>query len=247
MKDFFPRPTIRCMNEDLGMKTPNAKQVNFSDLDIPLLAVLESQMRAIADGNHLRRIVSIDDNHLYRLKFSERVRGASWFMDMDINLGWLVASGNREEGSLTDFYSKIKSERRLKNKRLSDSGYKPNCKTDSSYLLPKEEDFLCLQVNINYSNLIEISNSLRSIKNEVATNGGTRSFEFFGDVNLCGKVSYSPSHNEVDLILEISSSNSNFLASVLKLFRPEASIDEWDVTYSYSKTQMKYTCYTIWN
>jgi len=125
------RPTIRCLRDDLGYgKLPPASEP-LDALDHPLLRKAATQF-ASSGGSH-ERIVSIDDNVFFKVKIG-RWRGAVW---QDSRRPWLVAAGEREEGSTHDFYEELeqraKRARTARNATQGGSSTK-NCYTDN--LLP---------------------------------------------------------------------------------------------------------------
>ncbi|MFZ0187082.1 MAG: hypothetical protein WAL72_09070 [Streptosporangiaceae bacterium] len=62
--------------------------------------------RALADDQTPHeRIAAIDDEVLFKVKV-QRWRGAVW---VDAGISWLVAAGQREEGSPDDFYASLAS------------------------------------------------------------------------------------------------------------------------------------------
>ena len=68
----------------------------------PLLA--KASERFADDGTPRERIASVDDQILFKVKV-QRWRGAAWMADDGIP--WLVAAGQREEGSPDDFYASL--------------------------------------------------------------------------------------------------------------------------------------------
>jgi hypothetical protein len=89
------RPTLRCLREDLGQAVPPA-DMPLDEVPHPLLAKASDRF---ADGGTPReRIASVDDQVLFKVKV-QRWRGAVWMADDAIS--WLVAAGQREEGSPT--------------------------------------------------------------------------------------------------------------------------------------------------
>ena len=96
------RPTLRCLREDLALAVPRA--------DAPLEEISHSLLagateRFADDQTPHERIAAIDDEVLFKVK-AQRWRGAVW---IDAGIPWLVAAGQREEGSPDDFYASLAS------------------------------------------------------------------------------------------------------------------------------------------
>ena len=95
------RPTLRCLREDLGRAVPPA-DTPLDEVSHPLLA--KASERFADDGTPHERITSVDDQVLFKVKV-QRWRGAIWVADGGIP--WLVAVGQREEGSADDFHASL--------------------------------------------------------------------------------------------------------------------------------------------
>jgi hypothetical protein len=95
------RPTLRCLREDLGQAVPPA-DTPLDEVPHPLLA--KASERFAEDGTPQERIASVDDQLLFKVKV-QRWRGAVWMADGGIP--WLVAAGQREEGSPDGFYASL--------------------------------------------------------------------------------------------------------------------------------------------
>jgi hypothetical protein len=94
------RPTLRCLREDLALPVPSV-DIPLDEITHPLLAKATERF---ADAETPReRISAIDDRVLFKVKV-QRWRGAVW---VDAGLPWLVAAGQREEGSPEDFYAAL--------------------------------------------------------------------------------------------------------------------------------------------
>ena len=95
------RPTLRCLREDLGQALPHA-DTPLDEVSHPLLAKAAEQFAD--DQTPHERIASIDDQVLFKVKV-QRWRGAVWTGDNAIP--WLIAAGQREDGSTDDFYASL--------------------------------------------------------------------------------------------------------------------------------------------
>lgn len=94
------RPTLRCLREDLALAVPRA-DTPLEDIGHPLLGKVGD--RFADDDTSQERIAAIDDQVLFKVKI-QRWRGAVW---VDAGIPWLVAAGQREEGSPDDFYAAL--------------------------------------------------------------------------------------------------------------------------------------------
>jgi hypothetical protein len=131
------RPTLRCLREDLGQAVPPA-DTPLDEVPHPLLA--KASERFADDGTPRERIASIDDQVLFKVKV-QRWRGAVWKADDDIP--WLVAAGQREEGSLDDFYAALTARGKAARSQYNAAHTPPlTTETYTSGLLPGREDEL---------------------------------------------------------------------------------------------------------
>ncbi len=97
------RPTLRTLREDLKLPVPPLPGT-LDTISHPLLAKADEQF-ADEDTPH-ERIRAIDDEVLFKVK-TGRWRGAAW-LDPGAEVPvWLVAAGQREDGSKDDFYAAL--------------------------------------------------------------------------------------------------------------------------------------------
>ncbi|HEY1454902.1 MAG TPA: hypothetical protein VGG31_00280 [Candidatus Dormibacteraeota bacterium] len=131
------RPTLRCLREDLGQAVP-AADTPLDEVPHPLLA--KASERFADDGAPRVRIASVDDQVLFKVKV-QRWRGAVWVADDGIP--WLVAAGQREEGSPDDFYAALAA-RGTAARSQYNAAHTPSLTTSTytSGLLPGQEDEL---------------------------------------------------------------------------------------------------------
>lgn len=96
-----PRPTIRCLTQDLGIGLPGLDV----DLGEDILDALIEELRRVAPESPKgqKRVLSIDDPPVYRIRVSTH-RGATW-VDEDHRIVWLCAARRREDGSAKDAYA----------------------------------------------------------------------------------------------------------------------------------------------
>ena len=131
------RPTLRCLREDLGQAVPPA-DTPLDEVPHPLLA--KASERFAEDGSPQERIASVDDQLLFKVKV-QRWRGAVWMADGSIP--WLVAAGQREEGSPDDFYASLTARGKAARSQYNATHAPPlTTETHTSGLLPGREDEL---------------------------------------------------------------------------------------------------------
>lgn len=131
-----PRPTLRCLREDLGLPLP-AVTIPLDETDHPIVAKT-AELFTDTEAKH-ERIRAIDDQVMFKVKV-QRWRGAVW---IDADLPWLVAAGRREDGSREDFYAKLEAEGKVACARHN-ATHSQALKTSVSttHLLPTRDDHL---------------------------------------------------------------------------------------------------------
>jgi len=130
------RPTLRCLREDLALPVPRV-DTPLDEIAHPLLG--KATERFADDQTPQERISAIDDQVLFKVKI-QRWRGAVW---VDAGLRWLVAAGQREEGSPEDFYTALAARGHSARARHNAEHSPPlSSTTYSEYLLPGREDDL---------------------------------------------------------------------------------------------------------
>jgi hypothetical protein len=129
------RPTIRCINEDLGIRKLPPATEPLDRLDHPVLKKAREVCRD--DPPTSERIVSIDDKVLWKVKIG-RWRGAVWCPSPR---RWLIAAGTREAGSPDDFYADL-AERGRRWRADHNRSTSPGVQTDTlvAPLLPTDAD-----------------------------------------------------------------------------------------------------------
>ncbi|MDT0440249.1 MULTISPECIES: hypothetical protein [Streptomyces] len=128
------RPTLRSLREDLKLSLPSAREP-LDELDHPILAKAREHFADDAAGHE--RIRSIDDEVLLKVKI-QRWRGAVW---TDGDLPWLIAAGQREDGSPDDFYSALETAARAARAHYNANNRHPlSTTTYVGHLLPDQND-----------------------------------------------------------------------------------------------------------
>ncbi len=130
------RPTLRCLREDLGLAVPHADTL-LEETSHPLLAKVTE--RFADDQTPQERIAAIDDQVLFKVKV-QRWRGAVW---VDAGIPWLVAAGQREEGSPDDFHASLAARGKTARARYN-AEHSPSLTTatHTGDLLPTRDDEL---------------------------------------------------------------------------------------------------------
>jgi hypothetical protein len=130
------RPTLRCLREDLGQAVPRA-DTPLDEIEHPLLVKAAEQF---ADRTSHERIAAIDDRILFKVKV-QRWRGAVW---IDGEGGpWLVAAGQREDGSPEDFYASLAARAKAAKSKYNAANSPPLATgTYTGDLMPGREDDL---------------------------------------------------------------------------------------------------------
>ena len=130
------RPTLRCLREDLGLAVPRIDRP-LDEIAHPLLA--KAAERFADDQTPQERIAAVDDQVLFKVK-AQRWRGAVW---ADTGVAWLVAAGQREEGSPDDFYASLAARGKAARARYNAEHTPPlSSTTHTGDLLPGREDEL---------------------------------------------------------------------------------------------------------
>ncbi|MBS2966517.1 hypothetical protein KGA66_25990 [Actinocrinis puniceicyclus] len=130
------RPTLRCLREDLGLALPPVNRP-LDEIDHPLIR--KAAERFADPDTPQERIRAIDDQVLFKVKV-QRWRGAVW---VEADLPWLVAGGQREDGSPDDFYAALESSATAARARYNDEHAPPlTTSTYTGHLLPGREDDL---------------------------------------------------------------------------------------------------------
>jgi len=130
------RPTLRCLREDLALPAPRV-DAPLEEISHPLLA--KAAERFADDQTPQERIAAIDDQVLFKVKV-QRWRGAVW---VDGGVPWLVAAGQREEGSPDDFYTSLAARGKAARAHYNAEHSPPlSSTTYTGNLLPGHEDEL---------------------------------------------------------------------------------------------------------
>lgn len=150
-----PRPTLRCVREDLKLPIPPIDDP-LDEIDHPLLAKAAEQFTD--DTTRHERIRAIDDEILFKVKV-RRWRGAIWTEE---SLPWLIAAGVREDGSLDDFYASLAVDAQAARARYNAEHAKPLVTgTYCGHLLPNQDDYERYQLEAGTRLIRHLSESVR--------------------------------------------------------------------------------------
>ncbi len=127
---------MRCLREDLALAVPGVG-TPLEEVGHPLLA--RASERLADDQAPQERISAIDDQVLFKVKV-QRWRRA---MRTGGDVAWLVAAGQREEGSADDFYAALATRGKAARARCNAEHPAPLTSTTcSGCLMPGHEDDL---------------------------------------------------------------------------------------------------------
>ncbi|MFF7193016.1 hypothetical protein ACFZAM_04880 [Streptomyces sp. NPDC008079] len=153
------RPTLRALRDDLKLSLPSARQP-LDELDHPLLVKARELFAEDKTGHE--RIRAIDDEILFKVKV-QRWRGAVW-TDKDLNLPWLVAAGQREDGSMDDFYSALEANAKAARARYNTDHRQPlPGGTYVGHLLPGRDDHDRYQLEAGTRLVRQLSSAIREL------------------------------------------------------------------------------------
>jgi hypothetical protein len=163
------RPTKRCLYDDLNYTAIPSADTPLHTLDHPLIKKAQQQPT--------ERIVEVDDEVLWKVKVG-RWRGAAW---TQANERWLVAAGNREEGSPDDFYQRLADNGRRWRAEYNASN-RPPVKTDTlvSRLLPDCWDKDRLLLEEQFSKVDELQGVVQQLVHDSYLSGAEENDEAGG-------------------------------------------------------------------
>jgi hypothetical protein len=218
------RPTLRCLQDDLGHPVPPVTQP-LEDLDHPLLAKATEQF-AEADAKH-ERIRAIDDQVLFKVKV-QRWRGAVW---VEADLPWLVAAGRREDGSADDFYAALEADGKAARARYN-AGHREGLKTatHSAHLLPDRADFVRYRAEAGVRFVRRIRAGIRSLVCDSLRDGREHTVDF--DTFTLGIQVRADQGHETYVAVRITGSVPSNLAVVVLGNVPGCDRDGWYPEYA---------------
>jgi hypothetical protein len=215
---------MRCLREDLEVAVPTA-DTPLEEVSHPLLA---KAAECFADDQASReRIVSIDDRVLFKVKV-QRWRGAVW---VDDDIPWLVAAGQREEGSHEDFYASLTSRAKAARARYNAENSPPLTSTTySGDILPGREDELRWRAEA----AVRVERQLRDIVHELVRQSlldGREHASMLDGAALGIHVLADQGHETYVAIRIIGSVPRRLVATILSLV-PGCELDAWMSDYA---------------
>jgi hypothetical protein len=218
------RPTLRCLREDLALTVPRA-DTPLEDVSHPLLA--RATERFADDQTPHERIAAIDDEVLFKVK-AQRWRGAVW---VDAGIPWLVAAGQREEGSPDDFYASLAARGTAARARYN-AGHSPPL-TSTTYtagLLPGREDDLRWRAETAARTERRLREIVHDLVRQSLLDGREHAFMLDGAA-LGIQVLARQGHETYVAIRIVGSVPRRLVATVLSLV-PGCELDAWMSDYA---------------
>ncbi len=221
------RPTLRCLREDLALPVPGV-DTPLDEIVHPLLA--KAAERFTGDQRAHERISAIDDEVLFKVKV-QRWRGAIW---VDHDRAWLVAAGQREEGSPDDFYAVLAARASAARARYNGEHLPPlSSKTYSGYLMPGREDDMRWRAESAARTERQLRKAVHGLVRQSLLDGHEHAV-MLGGAALGVQVLADRGHETYVAIRIIGSFPQRFVATVLSLV-PGCEPDAWMSDYAMPK------------
>lgn len=218
------RPTLRCLREDLALAVPRADSP-LDEVSHPLL--VKATERFADDQTPQERIAAIDDQVLFKVKV-QRWRGAVW---VDSGIPWLIAAGQREEGSPDDFYASLAARGKAARARYNAEHSPPLTSTTyTGDLLPIREDELRWRAEA----AVRAERRLREIVHDLARQSlldGREHATMLDGAALGIQVLADQGHETYVAIRIIGSVPRRLVATILSLV-PGCEFDAWMSDYA---------------
>jgi hypothetical protein len=218
------RPTLRCLDEDLGLPLPSVAAA-LDEIDHPLLEKAVAQF-SDAETKH-ERIRSIDDAVLFKVKV-QRWRGAIW---LDADLPWLVAAGQREDGSSDDFYAALEAGGKAARARYN-AAHSDGLKTStfSGHLLPTRADHIRYraEAGVRFARLLRAT--IQELIKDTLRDGREHTSDF--DTFTLGLQVRADDGHETYAAVRITGSVPANLATVILGNIPGCDTDGWYPEYA---------------
>jgi hypothetical protein len=214
------RPTLRTLTDDLRLLLPPIDEL-LEEIDHPLLAKARDQF-SVPDAAH-ERIRSIDDEVVWKVKV-QRWRGAVWTGD---EIAWLIAAGNREEGSPDDFYEALASQARAARARYNAEHPTPaGTKTFIGSFLPREDDIKRYVLENATRQVRQLVVVVRSLTAGSLRDGHEHAVDF--TAFRLGIVVRADKGHETYVAVRITGSVSSDLVSIILRNVPGCDAELWD-------------------
>lgn len=223
-----PRPTLRCLRDDLKVPLPPTDQP-LDELDHPVLHKAREQF-ADPDTPH-ERILAVDDQVLFKLKV-QRWRGAVWTDRPDARPRvWVLAAGRRESGSTNDFYATLAAGAQAARSRYN-ATHTPALTTNTCtrHLLPGDADWARFRAEAATRFERELATVVRDLTRASLLDGHEHNASV-GGARLGLQVRADHGHETYVAVRIIGSVPDALTITVLDLV-PGCALDGWFPEYS---------------
>ncbi|WP_028649208.1 hypothetical protein [Nocardiopsis sp. CNT312] len=223
-----PRPTLRCLREDLRLPVPSAR-TPLERIDHPLLRKAAEQF---ADpGTPHERIRAIDDTVLFKVKVA-RWRGAVFVDENDSDVrDWLVAAGRCEDGSNDDFYACLHAQARTARQRYNAEHDRAlTTDTHTGHLLPgsDDRDRYLLEAGVRFT--LRLDTEIRGLVRGSLRDGHEHAADFSGF--RLGVIVRADEGHETYVAIRITGSVPHDLIAVILSRVPDCAVDAWFPEYT---------------
>ena len=218
------RPTLRALREDLKLPLPSAQEP-LDELDHPILAKAREHFADDRAGHE--RIRSIDNEVLFKVKV-QRWRGAVW---TDEDLPWLIAAGQREDGSPDDFYSALETTARAARADYNANNRQPlSTTTYVGHLLPDQNDRDRYQLEAGARLVRDLAAALRELTRGSLHDGHEHAADF--PAFRLGILVRADDGHETYAAVRITGSVPDDLIAVILRHVPGCDPDAWYPEYA---------------
>ncbi|MGP3955733.1 hypothetical protein ACTWPT_07015 [Nonomuraea sp. 3N208] len=189
-------------------------------MDHPLLAKVVAQFAE--QGVKHERIRAIDDEVVYKAKV-QRWRGAVW---SDADIPWLIAAGQRSEGSPDDFYADLETRAKAARSRYN-AEHTPPLRTDTyiGEFLPDRLDLVRYQAEAGIRFRSTLVNAIFSLVRASLNDGHEHVIEF--DTFTLGVLVRADQGHETYAAVHITGSVPPNLTAVVLRNMPGCDPDGW--------------------
>lgn len=229
-----PRPTLRCLRDDLSLPLPTAR-TPLDEIDHPLIKKAAEQFAA-RDTSH-ERIASIDDVVLFKVK-TGRWRGAVYCEEPTVEVqDRLIAAGIREEGAPDDFYAALHTQACAARHRYNAEHDRPlTTDTYTAHLLPDQDDRDRYLLEAGTRLTRRLNTALRQLLAGSLRDGHEHAADFPGF--RLGAVVRAEDGHETYVAVRITGSVPEGLTAVILTRVPGCDIDAWFPEYTLPEREL---------